>query len=199
MLRKYKQRPCALERDRMPPMSPEQKLLVDFVLSCPPDSMTDMERLRFASITAAYVGVSYSEVRVVSVAPANSSRVRVELPQSGAEALVAGFQARDPRLFAFFAEVGGEEGVLRIEAAKTDEASVKTDTTEKGLETLIFNGMTSFGWLPGNPKDYERDYAVDLLQLSAFLGLHKKPSPCSWNSEAIPPSVASFLRASRRR
>ena len=170
MLRKYKQRPCALERDRMPPMSPEQKLLVDFVLSCPPDSMTDMERLRFASITAAYVGVSYSEVRVVSVAPANSSRVRVELPQSGAEALVAGFQARDPRLFAFFAEVGGEEGVLRIEAAKTDEASVKTDTTEKGLETLIFNGMTSFGWLPGNPKDYERDYAVDLLQLSAFLG-----------------------------
>lgn len=61
-----------------------------------------MERLRLASMTAAYVGVSYSEVRVVSVAAANSSRVRVELPQCGAEALVAGFQARDPRLFAFF-------------------------------------------------------------------------------------------------
>jgi type I restriction enzyme R subunit len=169
MLRKYKQRPCALERDRMPPMSPEQKLLVDFVLSCSPDSMTDVERLRFASMTAAYVGVSYLDVRVVSVAPANSSRVRVELPESDAEALVAGFQARDPRLFAFFAEIGGEEGVLRIEAAKPEEAAVRTDTTEKGLETLIFNGMTSFGWLPGDPKDYDRDYAVDLLQLTAFL------------------------------
>src|SRR3990167_2789728 len=60
MLRKYKERPCALERDRMPPMSLEQKLMVDFVLSINPDSMTERERMRFASMTAAYVGVTYS-------------------------------------------------------------------------------------------------------------------------------------------
>jgi type I restriction enzyme R subunit len=101
MLRKYKQHPCALERGRTPPMSPEQKLIVDFVLSCHPDSMTEKERLRFASMTAAYAGVAYSEVRILSVAPASSCRVRLEVPASAAEALVAGFQARDPRLFAF--------------------------------------------------------------------------------------------------
>ena len=169
LLRKYKQQPCALERDRMPPMSPEKKLMVDFVLSCHPDSMTERERLRFASMTAAYAGVAYSDVRVVSVIPASSCRIRLELPASGAEALVAGFQARDPRLFAFLAEVGGAEVVLRIEAAKPESPSGSTDTSEKGLETLIFSSMTGFGWIAGDPKDYDCDYAVDLVQMTAFL------------------------------
>ena len=150
-------------------MSPEQKVMVDFVLSCHPDSMTEKERLRFASMTAAYAGVVYSEVRVVFVASANSCRVRVELPASGAEALVAGFQARDPRLFAFLAEVGGAEGVLRIEAAKPESPAAATDTSEKGLETLIFSSMTAFGWIEGEPRDFDRDYSVDLIQLTAFL------------------------------
>jgi type I restriction enzyme R subunit len=169
ILRKYKQRPCALERDRMPPASPEQKLMVDFLLSSHPDSWTERERLRFASMTAAYAGVSYSDVRVVSVASANSCRVRLELPQSGAEALIAGFQDRDPRLFAFLEEVGGAEAVHRIEAAKPDAPIGSTDTTEKGLETLIFASMTAFGWIAGDPRDYDRDSAVDLVQLTAFL------------------------------
>src|SRR5438045_2980803 len=39
MLRRYKQRPCALESNLMPPMSAEQKLIVDFILSVHPDSM----------------------------------------------------------------------------------------------------------------------------------------------------------------
>jgi len=96
MLRKYKQHPCALDRERMPPMSPDQKLMVDFILSSHPDSMTDKERLRFASMMAAYVGVSYEDVRVVSVASSNSSRIRLEMPRSGAEALIAGFEAPGP-------------------------------------------------------------------------------------------------------
>jgi len=60
-----------------------------------------------------------------------------------------------------------------------------TDTSEKGLETLIMKYMTgtdglSFsaesalvdggsGWIAGNPKDYDRAYAVDAAQLFAFL------------------------------
>jgi type I restriction enzyme R subunit len=144
-LRKYKQHPCALERDRMPPMTAAQKAMVDFILSVHPDSMTEKERLRFASMTAAYAGVIYSEVKVISVTTTNSCRVRLELPRRGAEALIEGYQSRDPRLFSFLAEVGGESTVMRIEAAAPERAVVasRTDVSEKGLETLIVSNMVA--------------------------------------------------------
>ena len=64
-----------------------------------------------------------------------------------------------------------------------------TDTSEKGLEDLIVAGLTNSGaasldvgtvhdgaagygaggWILGSPNDYNRDYAVDLVQLNAFL------------------------------
>ena len=63
-----------------------------------------------------------------------------------------------------------------------------TDTSEKGLEDLICSGLTGFerspavsgaiqqrptdygpGWVHGDPEDYDREYCVDLAQLSAFL------------------------------
>ena len=44
-----------------------------------------------------------------------------------------------------------------------------TDTSERGLEDLIFASMTDAGWLPGSSGDYDREYCVDLAQLSAFL------------------------------
>ena len=64
------------------------------------------------------------------------------------------------------------------------------DTSEKGLESLIVAAMTGPqpaaptagtaaketpapysipGWIPGDPKDYDRAHAVDLAQLRAFL------------------------------
>ena len=43
-----------------------------------------------------------------------------------------------------------------------------TDVSEKGLEALITNSLTSNGWLPGDPQDYERAHCVDLSHLSAF-------------------------------
>ena len=65
-----------------------------------------------------------------------------------------------------------------------------TDTTEKGLESLICASMTEAtasplqglrgvverpasygaGWTQGDPQDYDREYCVDLAQLSVFLG-----------------------------
>lgn len=66
------------------------------------------------------------------------------------------------------------------------------DTSEAGLETLICRTLTGtdclprpagtpafvaetpasyggVGWLPGDPADYDREYCVDLVQLTAFL------------------------------
>jgi type I restriction enzyme R subunit len=59
---------------------------------------------------------------------------------------------------------------------------VTTDTTEKGLEELIVRDMTSpaGGWTAGQPGDYEREYAVDLLHLKDFL-------------EATQPEIAEAL------
>ena len=63
-----------------------------------------------------------------------------------------------------------------------------TDTTEKGLETLICTSMSghpciasevrevqerpasySAGWMGGHPDDYDREYCLDLAQLGSFL------------------------------
>jgi len=67
---------------------------------------------------------------------------------------------------------------------------VTTDTTERGLERLICTALTGHpcdpakpgevphptepspataGWTAGDPRDYDRNYCVDLAQLSAFL------------------------------
>jgi type I restriction enzyme, R subunit len=46
---------------------------------------------------------------------------------------------------------------------------MKTDTSEKGLESLIVGDMTAAGWIQGDPQQYDREFAVDLTQLSAFL------------------------------
>ncbi len=44
-----------------------------------------------------------------------------------------------------------------------------TDTTEKGLESLIVASLVGSGWRAGDSKDYDREFAVDLHQLAAFL------------------------------
>ncbi len=47
---------------------------------------------------------------------------------------------------------------------------MKTDTSEKGLETLIIEHLTALGgWNLGKPDDYDRAFAVDPVQLQAFI------------------------------
>ena len=76
--------------------------------------------------------------------------------------------------------------------------SVTTDTSEKGLEHLICEALTGAacdppqvgmvrerpssygaGWTCGDSQDYDREYCVDLAQLSAFL---KETQPASADS-----------------
>jgi len=45
-----------------------------------------------------------------------------------------------------------------------------TDTSEKELETIIVNSLVNeAGYVLGDPKDYDRDHAVDLVKLLGFL------------------------------
>ena len=45
-----------------------------------------------------------------------------------------------------------------------------TDTSEKGLESLIVRSLIDeAGYATGDPKDYDRDHAIDLAKLLAFL------------------------------
>jgi type I restriction enzyme R subunit len=47
---------------------------------------------------------------------------------------------------------------------------MRTDTTEKGLESLIVGDLSAdSGWQLGDPADYDREYGIDLAQLSKFL------------------------------
>jgi type I restriction enzyme R subunit len=45
-----------------------------------------------------------------------------------------------------------------------------TDTSEKGLETIIVSSLVNeAGYVLGDPKDYDREHAVDLVKLLEFL------------------------------
>ena len=44
-----------------------------------------------------------------------------------------------------------------------------TDTSEKGLESFIVRDMLAAGWKPGDSKNYDRGYCVDLAHLRAFV------------------------------
>jgi type I restriction enzyme R subunit len=89
-----------------------------------------------------------------------------------------------------------------------------TDTSEKGLERLICKAMTGLpcdpgavpagevrerpaaygtGWVPGNPKDYDREYAVDLAQLSTFLKATQPDTAAALVLEAAGPTRRAFL------
>jgi type I restriction enzyme R subunit len=216
-LRRFKQRPCALERDRLPPMSPEQRAMVDFVIAANVDAMTERERQRFAMMAAAYVGVTYREISIVAVAPSNSSLIRLQMPQGAAEKLIQGFQAQDPRLASFlddFAQPFGEQyealpvspesdtarfgpnrGIKLVETARPSRAESPpvTSVKEEGLESLIVNAMTNFGWIAGTNSDYDREYAVDLKQLTEFLETTQKKAAADLELRIDGPVRRKFL------
>jgi type I restriction enzyme R subunit len=49
------------------------------------------------------------------------------------------------------------------------------------------------GWVPGNPKDYDREYAVDLAQLSTFLKATQPDTAAALVLEAAGPTRRAFL------
>ncbi len=188
----YKQEPWALRTNVGKPASAPQKAMVDFILARDAADMGEFQRVQLVQMVAAYAGVMITDVKVVAVAPSNSSLLRIEMPRDAAERVIHGFQAQDPRLIAFLDEfamppgsvcaekvahggaclsMGPAGGIKLIETARPTSADKPpvTNVKEEGLESLIVNAMTAFGWLPGTNTEYNREYAVDLQQLTAFL------------------------------
>lgn len=48
-------------------------------------------------------------------------------------------------------------------------AVATTDTSEKGLESLIVRDLVTLGYVHGHSTDYNRDVALDVVQLLSFL------------------------------
>ena len=139
-------------------------------------------------MVAAYAGVRIGEVEILAVSPANSSRIRMAMPTRAVRKMATGFVEKDPRLAAFFEEFE-LLGVTEVESAVAKRGT--TDTSERGLEQLICMALTgarcdsesvernvtherpttygTWGWVCGFPEEYDREYCVDLAQLSAFL------------------------------
>ena len=87
-----------------------------------------------------------------------------------------------------------------------------TDTSEKGLESLICTALTGspcdpvqagvvrerpasygVGWICGNPRDYDREHCVDLAQLSAFLHATQPEAAASLDLGNDSPTRRRFL------
>src|SRR6266511_596881 len=88
---------------------------------------------------------------------------------------------------------------------------MKTDNSERGLEDLIVTVMTGratpaatsggnsaeftpgTGWLLGDPRDYDREYCVDLVHLRAFLEATQKEVAASLELGSDTPVRRKFL------
>jgi type I restriction enzyme R subunit len=86
-----------------------------------------------------------------------------------------------------------------------------TDTSERGLESLICAAMTGSasvvetseheatpahagtGWIAGRPGDYEREYGVDLVQLWQFILVTQPEIGASLDLEQDGPTRRKFL------
>jgi type I restriction enzyme, R subunit len=69
-----------------------------------------------------------------------------------------------------------------------------TDTSEKGLESLICESLVCDArYQAGRPEDYDRDHAVDLAKLLAFLHTTQLESLAALDIESEGPKRAQFL------
>ncbi|MEX1026680.1 MAG: hypothetical protein WD049_01545, partial [Candidatus Paceibacterota bacterium] len=69
-----------------------------------------------------------------------------------------------------------------------------TDTSEKGLESLIVDSLIhKAGYVAGSPTDYDRDSAVDFVKLTEFLRTTQPEVAERLDLENDGPTRAKFL------
>ena len=72
------------------------------------------------------------------------------------------------------------------------------DTTEHGLETLIFDALTNTAWIHGDPTGYDRGHCIDLAQFSAFLKATQPEVAASLSLDSDTPTRKQFLERLNR-
>lgn len=189
-LRNYKKNPCILARVSNAPaltdaaLKEHVEMLVDAQLEPLTKRIAELE-----SMVAAFTGIPYTQVHTISIQPANSVKLVLEIPAPSGTRLVHAFSQRDPLLTAFLCDIK----VIRMRLLSVNgdhQQPRKTDTSEKGLESLIASDLTGemdesdlsakaihepgliydgAGYIPGDSQDYDRDHAVDVFILLAFL------------------------------
>ena len=90
----------------------------------------------------------------------------------------------------------GERGKFVIQGSTnlpSNGSSSPTDTSEKGLESLIFNSLVMDGWLPGKAENYERGDCLDLVQLTAFLTATQPETAGALSLDQDTPTRRQFL------
>lgn len=69
-----------------------------------------------------------------------------------------------------------------------------TDTTERGLESLIVQSLVDeAGYIEGDPQEYDREYAVDLVKLLQFIAATQPETYSELGIEAEGPKRTQFL------
>ena len=68
-----------------------------------------------------------------------------------------------------------------------------TDTSEKGLESLIYNSLVMDGWLPGENNDYDPGACLDLTHLAAFLASTQLETASALSLDQDTPTRRQFL------
>ena len=68
-----------------------------------------------------------------------------------------------------------------------------TDTTERGLESLICNSLVMDGWLPGESNDYDPGACLDLAHLAAFLASTQPDTGSALSLDQDTPTRRQFL------
>lgn len=69
-----------------------------------------------------------------------------------------------------------------------------TDVSEKGLETLMVESLvTDAGYMQGNGEDFDRDHAVDLVQLLTFVAATQPPAAEALDLDQDSPKRTQFL------
>ncbi len=68
-----------------------------------------------------------------------------------------------------------------------------SDTSEGGLESIIFEDMLARGWLAGDRHDYDRQHCVDLVKLKAFLDATQPDIAAELQLDTDNPTRRAFL------
>lgn len=68
-----------------------------------------------------------------------------------------------------------------------------SDTSEGGLETIIFEDMLARGWIAGDRHDYDRQSCVDLVKLKAFLEVTQPEVAAELQLQSDTPTRRAFL------